>query len=60
MLRGGPILWSCKNQSLISRSSADTKYRGVVNGTTQCLWLQGILRVFGIDFGTPIVIFCDK
>ena len=39
----GPINWSGKKQSAIALSSTEAEYRGVVNSTTQCLWLQGIL-----------------
>ena len=31
-----------------------------MNTTTQCLWLQGILGEFGIEFDTSIVIYCDN
>ena len=43
MLAKGPIRYSSKKQSSIALSSTKAKYRGFVNATTQCLWLQGIL-----------------
>ena len=60
MLTDGPISWSSKKQSAIALSSIEEEYRGVVNATTQCLWLQGILGEFGIESETSIVIYCDK
>ena len=39
MLAEGPINWSSKKQSAIALSSTEAEYRGVVNATTQCLWL---------------------
>ena len=52
MLTDGPIFWSSKKKSAIALSSTKAKYRGVVNATTQCLWLQRILGEFGIESKT--------
>ena len=43
MLSNGPIFWLSNKQHTISLSSAEVKYRGVVNAATQCVWLLGIL-----------------
>ena len=60
MLVEGPIRWLSKKQSAIALSSIEEEYRGVVNATTQCLWLQGILGECGIESKTSIVIYCDN
>ena len=60
MLVDGSIIWSSKNRSAIALSSTEAEYRGVVNASTQCLWLQDILGEFGIDSETYKVIYCDK
>ena len=52
MLTYAPIRFSSKKQSAISLSSTEVEYRGVVNATTQCLWLQRILGEFGIESKT--------
>ena len=44
MLIEGQISWSSKKQSSIALSSTKVEYRGVVNVTTQCIWLQVILE----------------
>ena len=49
MLVEGPISWSRKKQSAIALSSTEAEYRGVVNATTQCLWLQGLLGECGFN-----------
>ena len=56
----GPICCSIKKQHTISLSSVEAGYRGVVNATTQCVWLQGILRELGFAFDSPNVIWCDN
>ena len=60
MLEYGPIIWLSKKQIAISLSSTETEYRGVVNATTQCLWLQGILEEFGIESEISTVNYCDN
>ena len=56
MLAEGPISWLTKKQSAIALSSTEAEYRGVVNATTQCLWLHGILGECGFksEFSTII------
>ena len=56
----GPICWSSKKQTTISLSSAEAEYRGVVNATTQAIWLQNFLTELGVHFHRPTVIWCDN
>ena len=49
MLVEGTISWPSKKQSAIALSSTEVEYRGVVNATTQCLWLQGLLGECGFE-----------
>ena len=60
MLADGPISWSSKKQSSIEISSTEAEYRGVLNATTQCLWLQGILGECGFESEFSTVIYCDN
>ena len=39
IIYNGTILWSRKEQHTISLYLAEVEYRGVVNATTQCVWL---------------------
>ena len=41
-------------------SSTESEYRGVVNATTQCLWLQGILGECVFESKFTIIIYCDS
>ena len=60
MLSKGPIIWSSKKQSAIALSSTEAEYRGVVNASTQCLWLQGILGECGFESEFSNIIYCDN
>ena len=41
-------------------SSTEAEYRGVVNATTQCLWLQGLLGECGFELEYSTTIYCDN
>ena len=60
MLVDGPISWSIEKKSAIAISSTEIEYRGVVNATTNYLWLQGILGESAIEYDTSIVIYCEN
>ena len=60
MLVEVPIIWSSKKQSAIALSSTEAEYRGVVNATTQCLWLQGLLGECGFESEYSTTIYCDN
>ena len=60
MLAEIPISWSRKKQSAIALSSIEEEYRGVVNVTTQCFWLQGILGECGFESEFSTIIYCDN
>ena len=53
MFAEGPILYSSNKHHTISLSSAEAVYRAEVNAATQCVWLQGILREFGVTIDSP-------
>ena len=60
MLSNGHIFCSSKKKHTISLSSAEAEYRGAVNATTQCVWLQGNIReldaylIHPLSFGVTI------
>jgi hypothetical protein len=56
----GPICWSSKKQVVISLSSIEAEYIGVVNIIIQAMWLQHFLTELSIQFHRPIVIWCDN
>ena len=60
MLTEGPISWSSKKQSAIALSSTETEHRGVVNATTQCLWLQALLGECGFESEYSTTIYYDN
>ena len=60
MLAEGPIIQSSNKQSSITLSYTKEEYRGVVNATTQCFCLQGMLGECGFESEFSIFIYCDN
>ena len=60
MVLHGFICWSSKKQHTISLSSDEAGYRGAMNASTQCVWLQGILGELGFAFDSSAVIWCEN
>ena len=60
MISNGTICFSINKQHIISLSSVEAEYRGAMNATTQCVWLQGILRELGVSLDSPTVIWCEN
>ena len=60
MFSESPIFWLGKKQHTISFSLEEAEYRAVVNATTQCVWLQGILREFGVTIDSPTNIWVEN
>ena len=56
----GPIFWSSNKYHIVSISSTEAEYRAAVNAATQCVWLQGILQVFGVTTDSPTNIWVDN
>ena len=54
------IFYSSKKQHTISLSSVEAEYRAVINDATQCAWLQGILREFGVTIDSPTNIWVEN
>ena len=59
-LKKGQSAGQSKKHSAIALSSIEAEYRGVVNATTQCLWLQGLLEECGFEPEYSNTIYCDN
>ena len=60
MLGFGPICWSSKKQEIISLSSTEVEYGGVVNAAIQVVWLHVMLTKFGIHNSPLVDLYCDN
>ncbi|CAH9137075.1 unnamed protein product [Cuscuta epithymum] len=54
------ISWSSKRQPIVSRSSAEAKYRGVANVVAESCWLRNLLLELHLPLRRATVVYCDN
>ncbi|XP_071704981.1 uncharacterized mitochondrial protein AtMg00810-like [Rutidosis leptorrhynchoides] len=54
------LSWSSKRQQVISRSSAETEYRGVANSVAETCWLHNLLRELHTSPSNATIVYCDN
>ena len=53
------ISWSSSKQRLVSKSSAESEYRGLVSLTAELVWIQSLLQELCLPTSPP-VLWCDN
>ena len=59
-VEGNLVTWKSKKQKVIARSSAEAEFRGMAHGVCELLWIRNILRDLGIEYATPMNLYCDN
>ena len=54
------MTWRSKKQSVVSRSSAESKFRALVLGICEGMWILRLFRELRIETDNPIYMFCDN
>nr|XP_048331608.1 secreted RxLR effector protein 161-like [Ziziphus jujuba var. spinosa] len=54
------VSWSSKKQHVVARSSTESEYRSLANGTVEVLWLQSLLNELQVELNRVPVIWCDN
>ncbi|GJZ21453.1 ribonuclease H-like domain-containing protein [Tanacetum coccineum] len=54
------LSWSSKRQPMLSRSSAEAKYRVVANAVVETCWLRNPLRELHMPFSSATLVYCDN
>jgi hypothetical protein len=54
------VSWSSKRQPVVSRSSAEAKYRTVANGVAEAAWLRQLLQEIHSPLAKSTIVFCDN
>ena len=54
------ISWSSTKQRLVSRSSTESKYRGLVSLTSKIIWVQSVLQELCLSPSTPPLVWYDN
>ena len=58
-LGDAPISWKTKKKSTMSRSSAETEYRGTASTASELILLRTLLRDFTVE-SQSMQLFCDN
>lgn len=53
------VSWNSSKQKVVSRSSAESEYRGMSNAAAEISWLQSLLRELGVVAAPPLLL-CDN
>ena len=59
-VEGNLVTWKSKKQKVVARSSAEAEFRGMAHGVCELLWIRNILRDLGIEYATPMNLYCDN
>ena len=54
------ISWRSKKQGIISRSSAEAKYRAMASVAYEITWVLQLLKDLRIEHSRPAMLFCDN
>lgn len=60
-LAGAPISWSSKQQTCVTKSSAEAEYYALSDAGSQALWLQRLLLDLRVHMASePVHLYCDS
>ena len=54
------LSWSSKRQATLSRSSAESEYRGVANVVSESCWLRNLLLELHCPIKKATLVYCDN
>lgn len=54
------ISWKTKKQSIVSRSTAEAKYRSMAHTSSELKWISYLMDDFNLNFSLPIQLNCDN
>ena len=54
------VSWKSKKQSVVSRSSAESEYRAMIQSVCEIMWLHQLLMEVVIETPVPTKLWCDN
>ena len=57
---GNLISWKSKKQSVVSRSSAESKYRAIAKSVCEIMWIHQLLMEVSIETSVPANLWFDN
>ena len=59
-VRENLVSWKSKKHSVVSRSSAESKYRAITQSVCEIMWLHQPLMGVDIEMPVPVKLWCDN
>ena len=59
-VRGDPVPWKSKKQSMVPLSSAESDYKVMSQSMCEIMWLYQLLVEAGIKTSVPTKLWCDN
>ena len=59
-LRGNLVSWRSKKQNVVARSSVEARFRAIVAGVCELLWVKIILEDLKVQWSKPMKLYCDN
>ncbi|XP_022008132.1 secreted RxLR effector protein 161-like [Helianthus annuus] len=56
-LGGSPVSWKSKKQTVVSRSSAEAKYRAMASTVSEILWLRWLMKELNVEQNNATQLF---
>jgi transposase InsO family protein len=60
MLGDSPISYQAKKQTTVAQSTVESEYAAMAHAIKEMIWLQYLLRDFGMSKYAPTTLFCDN
>ena len=57
---GNLVTWRSNKQKVVALSSVEAKFRGIVKGLYELLWLRRLLSKIGYPLKTIMSLYCDN
>ncbi|XP_028776811.1 uncharacterized protein LOC114733506 [Neltuma alba] len=57
---GNLVSWRSKKQNVVSRSSAEAKYRAMAQSVCEIVWIHQLLKEVGLKTSLPAKLWCDN
>ncbi|EOY32888.1 Cysteine-rich RLK (RECEPTOR-like protein kinase) 8 [Theobroma cacao] len=57
---GNPVSWKSRKQNVVSRSSAESKYRAMAQTVSEVVWMYQLLSEVGLKCSLPAKLWCDN
>jgi hypothetical protein len=54
------VFWLAKRQTVVSRSSTESKYRIIANGVAEATWLHPLLHELQTSSSRCTLVYCDN